>query len=115
MSRLQIAIEQIVFARNYSIGLLDQTSLLHFCSWWVRIATVAAAGFSGSQRFWGQWEGLAVGFYALVAMYSSNQAKFSSYSVANSLLPNHSFHNCSRHDDSMSANVGVARFLYHGR
>ena len=25
MSRLQLAIEQIVFARNYTIGLLDQT------------------------------------------------------------------------------------------
>jgi len=25
MSRMQLAIEQIVFARNYTIGLLDQT------------------------------------------------------------------------------------------
>ena len=25
MSRLQLAVEQIVFARNYTIGLLDQT------------------------------------------------------------------------------------------
>jgi hypothetical protein len=27
MSRLQLAIEQIVFARNYTIGLLDQTPM----------------------------------------------------------------------------------------
>jgi hypothetical protein len=30
MSRLQLAIDQIVFARNYTIGLLNQTPM---CDW----------------------------------------------------------------------------------
>ena len=33
MSRLQLAIEQIVFARNYTIGLLDQAAT----SEWFRV------------------------------------------------------------------------------